>query len=183
MNDFWEGFWKGIGEIVATAVFKATFTKQWKQVLLKLLISSLIIAPTYSFVTKFVQEKVIVTATPQSTTTPQLTPDPQQLVLNYYENINARNYSAAWQVLPEALKNNLKVHPNGFDSFRDWHDTVEKIDIKNVYKIYQTENNAVIGVNFNYVMKNGSVSSLSLKHRLEFSTSNNSWILTKISNN
>ena len=54
---------------------------------------------------------------------------PAASVAKYYQNINNRDLAKAWQQLPIDLQSNTTIHPQGYDSFVQWWDSVIAVDL------------------------------------------------------
>jgi serine/threonine protein kinase, bacterial len=126
-------------------------------------------------------------STPKPTATPTANPnnsgaDPVTVVTSYYNDLNSRNYSSAWSKLPLDLQGNRQVHPAGYQSFQDWWNSVESIEVRNVRVLTRTPQRAEAIARTVYHMKNGSFAPYSLRYFLEWDESRQSWQIAKIRN-
>ncbi len=113
---------------------------------------------------------------------PNNSASPVTTITGYYNDLNGRNYSAAWSKLPPDLQDNRKVHPAGYKSFQDWWNSVESIEVQNVRVLSQTPERAETIARTVYHMKNGRSTPYSLRYFLEWDESSQSWQIAKIRN-
>jgi serine/threonine protein kinase, bacterial len=107
---------------------------------------------------------------------------PATTVTGYYNDLNGRNYSVAWNKLPPDLQDNRKVHPAGYKSFQDWWSSVESIEVQNVRVLSQTPERAETIARTVYHMKNGRSAPYSLRYFLEWDAGSQTWQIAKIRN-
>ncbi|MEH2114644.1 hypothetical protein [Nostoc sp.] len=105
---------------------------------------------------------------------------PEDFVRQYYSNINSGNYQAAWNMLPTDMQNNKSLHPDGYVSYIDWWNKVERIDIQRVYLESKSNYDTVVKVDANYVMKSRNNSFHRLRYLFAKDSINNKWILNKV---
>jgi hypothetical protein len=101
----------------------------------------------------------------------------KQLVIDYYAAINQGNYQEAWNKLPSDFRNNSKLHPKGYLSFKEHYNKTAPINIK---FIEITENNglrAVVTVYYTYNYNNvkGRKQDVGLNFKLFFDKKQNQW--------
>lgn len=108
--------------------------------------------------------------------------NPATTITGYYSDLNSRNYGAAWSKLPPDLQDNRKVHPAGYQSFQDWWNSVESIEVQNVRVLSQTPERAETIARTVYHMKNGRSAPYSLRYFLEWNEGSQSWQIAKIRN-
>jgi serine/threonine protein kinase, bacterial len=108
--------------------------------------------------------------------------DPTTTVMSYYNDLNGRNYRAAWSKLPPDLQDNRKLHPAGYQSFQDWWSSVESIELKNVQVLSRTPEISETIASTVYHMKNGRSTPYSLRYFLEWDETSQSWQIAKIRN-
>ncbi len=83
------------------------------------------------------------------TTSPVSTrPDPTIAVRDHYEGIRGGSYHAAWERLPQKIKNNSRMHPNGYSSFRDWFASINPIQVIALQVTDQYDDNATVKVTY-----------------------------------
>ncbi len=131
----------------------------------------------------------LIPASPASTNTskpipinPNNSANPATTVAGYYNDLNGRNYSVAWNKLPPDLQGNRKVHPAGYKSFQDWWSSVESIEVQNVRVLSQTPERAETIARTVYHMKNGRSAPYSLRYFLEWDEGSQTWQIAKIRN-
>lgn len=108
--------------------------------------------------------------------------DPAATVTGYYNDLNGRNYSAAWSKLPPDLQANRQVHPAGYKSFQDWWNSVESIEVQNIRVLNRTPRGAETIARTVYHMKNGRSAPYSLHYFLEWNDASQNWQIAKIRN-
>jgi serine/threonine protein kinase, bacterial len=107
--------------------------------------------------------------------------EPIDTVRDYYSKIHSRNYSGAWDSLPTLLQNDRSVHPNGYNSFLNWWaNQVADVEIKQTNLVSQTDRDAVVDVDIEYLMRAGSVLPYSMRYFLVKDDRNHDWTIQKI---
>jgi serine/threonine protein kinase, bacterial len=101
-------------------------------------------------------------------------------ITEYYQNINNRDYQAAWQLLPLNLQANTTVHPQGYDSFMQWWSSVATVQVDKVQTIQQTAEQAQVRVHATYLMENGQTQPFSLRYILAWDETEQKWAIEKI---
>ncbi len=107
-------------------------------------------------------------------------PSPEQAVRDYYSDINNRNYQDAWNKLPAGLRASKKLHPEGYVSYVNWFETVNQIEIQNVWLANSNPDSATVNIRFKYHMKAGNVASEYLRFSLLWDATNNRWQFDQI---
>jgi hypothetical protein len=132
--------------------------------------------------------------TPLPTPSPPVTPltfksdnlsitSPRKAIENYYAKINNHQYQDAWDIYPPAVKENKQLHPDGYNSFIDWWEKVDFVDINKLYIEEYNADSAIVNMSSKYRMKNGRKISVSLKFYMEWDNLNQDWKLIKIKHN
>ncbi|MCZ2203113.1 hypothetical protein [Cylindrospermopsis raciborskii] len=105
---------------------------------------------------------------------------PEKAISDYYTKINNKQYDTAWDIYPTVVKEDKKLHPNGYDSFIQWWEKVDNVSVNRVN--LQSENNDSATVNFigDYNMKNGKSFTLELQFYLSWNSQNSTWYVTKV---
>lgn len=80
--------------------------------------------------------------------------DPELFIQNHYAQLNNRNYDSTWK----ALSSDFQSISNGFSSYTDWWDSVEKIKLYSTRLVSKNGSQAVVDAQLQYVMKRGGVS-------------------------
>jgi hypothetical protein len=107
-------------------------------------------------------------------------PPPDALIAQYYQEINSRNYQAAWNKLPNNLREDLNVHPNGYQSFVDFFNGFGGVHVNNLTVVDRTDYSAVVNADLSCQLKNGNDSPLFLRFSLNWNNSNRQWQISKI---
>jgi hypothetical protein len=108
---------------------------------------------------------------------------PAETISNYYQNLKNNNYEAAWNFLPERMQNDLSLHPKGYESFREWYNSIGSIDIDSINLQSNDEKTATVNVSSEYTMKsNNRKLKLNLSYFLT-KEANNEWKISKIKKN
>jgi serine/threonine-protein kinase len=79
--------------------------------------------------------------------------DPKQFIINYYTNLNQRQYDTTWS----KLSPNFKSKASTFADYVDWWESVAEIRVGNVRSIAQTEREAIVDVQLQYLMNDGTI--------------------------
>lgn len=117
---------------------------------------------------------------PQNNSSSPIRPDPKNTIQQYYSYINSQQYSLAWDILSSQIKNNSKLHPNGYNSYYNWWTTVAKIDVKDVRIVESYTNTATVDIWYNYNMNRGNITPQSLRFFLDWDDSRGQWQITRI---
>ena len=128
-----------------------------------------------SGVTQPAKSPEIVKASPSS---PAIAPAAS--VAKYYQNINNRDFAKAWQQLPIDLQSNTTIHPQGYDSFVQWWDSVTAVDLNAMQTTQQTNQQAEVQINATYHMKNNRLQPFILRYILVWNETNQEWLIEKI---
>jgi serine/threonine protein kinase, bacterial len=123
-----------------------------------------------------------ITLQPPTQNPPVNNADPSAMVTGYYNDLNSRNYGAAWSKLPADLQGNRQVHPAGYKSYEDWWTSVNSIEVRNVRLVSRTPQKAEAIASTVYHMKNGRSAPYSLRYFLDWNETSQSWQITKIRN-
>ncbi|MCT7961293.1 hypothetical protein NG791_11480 [Laspinema sp. D1] len=79
--------------------------------------------------------------------------DPKQFIINYYTNLNQRQYDTTWK----RLSPNFKSKASTFADYVTWWEKVAEIRVGNVRSIAQTEREAIVDAQLQYLMKDGEL--------------------------
>jgi hypothetical protein len=105
---------------------------------------------------------------------------PENVISEYYQNINNRQYQAAWDKLPESLRNSREVHPNGYQSFVDFFDKLNGIQVNNLSVSDRTDYSTIVNADLVCQSKNGNSSLLFLRFSLYRNDINQPWQISKV---
>jgi hypothetical protein len=104
---------------------------------------------------------------------------PQDVVLNYYRDINRGNFIDAWNALPSSLQENKKIHPCGYASFQSWFQEITPIVISQSSVIEQGVNDAVVDIQYTFGAK-GKMAPMSLRYGLTRDNQADRWAISSI---
>ncbi|MEC4817937.1 MAG: hypothetical protein SAK29_32395 [Scytonema sp. PMC 1069.18] len=107
-------------------------------------------------------------------------PSPEKVLETYYTKINNRQYQDAWQILPVEVQDNKELHPNGYNSFLEWWDKVNFVDIQNISLAESNQNFATVNLQSKYQMKSGRQAPINLNFYMKWNESNQRWDITSI---
>jgi hypothetical protein len=78
----------------------------------------------------------------------------QLTVQNYFNMIHNRNYQSAWAMLPQKMKEDKEIHPDGYQSFVKWYtEDVEGINIKNISVFERHSDDVSVRAEIDYNLK------------------------------
>jgi hypothetical protein len=78
-------------------------------------------------------------------------PPADEFVINYYIDINNRNYESTWN----KLSPRFQAISSSYFAYQEWWDSVSEVRIENIYLIEQTQNTAVVNAELGYMMNAG----------------------------
>ncbi|MDJ0735022.1 MAG: serine/threonine-protein kinase [Nostocaceae cyanobacterium] len=105
-------------------------------------------------------------------------PSPAKAIRNYFQIINQGEYETAWNRLTPELRQNEKLHPNGYKSYTDWWgEKVERVEIDSVNIVKKSAKTATVDIQLQYRLKNGKKSSGSVSFSLSWNAENNRWMI------
>lgn len=104
----------------------------------------------------------------------------EQTLQDYYSAINSRQYQIAWQQLPPSLQNNAKVHPDGINSFIEWWEQVQLVEIKQIINSQTNTETAIIDTQIQYLMKSGKQIPQTLRFFFIWDASSEKWLINKV---
>jgi hypothetical protein len=107
---------------------------------------------------------------------------PQDVVLDYYRDLNQGNFMNAWNALPVSLQQNSKVHPEGFTSFKSWFQGITPIVISKSSVVEESPNGAIVDIQCAFKV-NGKPSSLSLRYALARDNTDKRWVISSVKTN
>jgi len=114
-----------------------------------------------------------------STHTASTGKSPEYVVLNYYRALNQEDFIGAWNVLPDSLQHNRKIHPEGFASFKSWFQGIVPISIRNSSLVEENPNQAIVDIHCAFHLK-GRSSTQSLRYILSRDTARNRWEIKSV---
>ncbi|MBD2336825.1 serine/threonine protein kinase [Calothrix sp. FACHB-156] len=117
--------------------------------------------------------------TPTTSETTSDRPSPEAAIQNYYANINQGQFQTSWNLLTPNLQNNRKLHPNGYLSYIDWWGgRVQSVDVTQVSLVEANAETATVDASLRYYLKNGKLSSASVRFSLLWDAQNSRWVVS-----
>ncbi|MEO0842947.1 MAG: serine/threonine-protein kinase [Cyanobacteria bacterium J06643_5] len=98
---------------------------------------------------------------------------PSQAVINYYNTIKNRNYTASWNQLTAKFKR--EKSNNSYSEYTSWWNKVERVEIERARTITSTSNNATVEVQLKYNMKSNRVVPDAQRFKLIWNQVQNNW--------
>ena len=86
-----------------------------------------------------------------SNSSPSNQVDPEEFIRIYYSNINKRNYDSTWA----SLSSNFQSMSGGFSGYKDWWDSVDKIQVISTTLMNNDNGQATVNAKIRYFMKTG----------------------------
>ena len=106
-------------------------------------------------------------------------PSPEQAIQNYYANINQGQYQTAWNQLSPNYQSNKRLHPNGYLSYIDWWGgKVQRVNVQQVSLVAANPETATVVAKLQYSLKNGKISSQSVRFSLLWDAQNSRWVVS-----
>jgi hypothetical protein len=105
---------------------------------------------------------------------------PNNLIAQYYQEINNRDYQSAWNKLPITLQENRQIHPQGYQSFVDFYSKLNGIVVNDLALVDGTDFSAEIKADLSCKLKNGNISSLFLRFYLQRNEPDRQWKIDKV---
>ncbi|MFL0603964.1 hypothetical protein [Cylindrospermopsis raciborskii] len=105
---------------------------------------------------------------------------PEQVIRDYYDKINNQQYDTAWDIYPSTVKEDLNLHPNGYDSYLGWWTQVESVRVIRVSVQSEDKNSAIVNFRGEYSMKNRRLLPVRLRFYLDWNQNNATWYVTQI---
>ncbi|WP_204103381.1 MULTISPECIES: serine/threonine protein kinase [Spirulina sp. CCY15215] len=107
-------------------------------------------------------------------------PDPKETVARYYSYINSEQYESAWQMLPSSIRNDTRLHPDGYVNYYNWWDSVDRVAIKNVNLVDSRTDASEVNISYDYQMKKGNSTPQTLRFSLVWDESQDDWAIAGI---
>jgi serine/threonine protein kinase, bacterial len=106
--------------------------------------------------------------------------DAKSVIYSYYQEINSRNYNAAWNRLPTSTQENKNIHPNGQKDFISFFESVREVQVLKMSILESTKTSAIINAKFTYNMKSGNKAPISLKFKVYRENIDKDWIIEEV---
>lgn len=104
---------------------------------------------------------------------------PEQAVTEQYSLINKQQYKAAWNRLSPQLRNNKAIFSNGYNSYKSWWQTVNKVEIKDTELVDILEDEASVNARLTLYMQNGKYASEYRNIRLVWNEPIKQWLVVE----
>jgi serine/threonine protein kinase, bacterial len=105
---------------------------------------------------------------------------PEDLIAQYYQAINSKQYQTAWDKLPPNMQEDRNLHPNGYQSYTDFFNNFNSLHVNNLKTIERTNSNAIVSADLSCELKNGDKSPLFLRYFMNWNNSDRQWQISKI---
>jgi ARC6-like, IMS domain len=105
---------------------------------------------------------------------------PANLIAQYYKEINSHQYESAWNKLPINLQENLQLHPQGYQSFVNFYNKLDGIQVVNLALIEETHSSAEVKADLQCKQKNGDLSPLFLRFHIKKEIGDREWKIDKV---
>lgn len=106
-------------------------------------------------------------------------PSPEILINDYYTKLNQNNYAEAWSFLATELQENSTSHPNGYQSYIEWWEQVNNIDVQVISSSFQNKT-AKVKVRCKNDLKNGSKIYANILYYLRWNETDDNWRIINI---
>lgn len=107
-------------------------------------------------------------------------PSPEEVISNYYSNINQRQYLTSWNILSLTSQNNKATHPKGYGSFLEWWTQVNGVDVESSSAIASNPETATVDADLRYSMKSGKSIVQSLRFFLLWDDASSEWKIDRV---
>ncbi|MBE9170680.1 hypothetical protein IQ238_25245 [Pleurocapsales cyanobacterium LEGE 06147] len=103
-------------------------------------------------------------------------PPADEFVINYYIDINNRNYESTGN----KLSPRFQTISSSYFTYQKWWDSVSEVRIENIYLIEQTQNTAIVDAELGYMMNTGKyIKDPKQRIYLSWDKYSNSWLFEK----
>ncbi len=106
-------------------------------------------------------------------------PPAQEVISEYYESINRGDFQSAWIMLPPDLRENRKVHPNGYSSFAEWFQKISPVNINNLQTIQESPQYSVVDISYSCYLNNKPL-LMKLRYQLKWDLSQSKWMIQSV---
>ena len=106
-------------------------------------------------------------------------PSPEIFINNYYTKLNENNYTEAWSFLTTELQENSTSHPQGYQSYIEWWEQVNNINVQIISSSSQNKT-AKVKVRCQDDLKNGSKIYADVLYYLRWNETDNNWRILNI---
>ena len=118
-------------------------------------------------------------STPEPTDPVATQPTPEAFILDYYAQINNRNYSQAWDLLDTRFQSNQS---GNYNTYTDWWNSVRRVTVNNINVVASTPFSAIVDTSLTYIMEaDGRVSNETLRMSLIWDEETGTWAIEQTS--
>jgi serine/threonine-protein kinase len=106
-------------------------------------------------------------------------PTPEESIIDYYANINNRNYSQSWNQLNTRFKTNQS---GDYNNYTDWWNSVRRVTVNNINVVASTPFSAIVDTSLTYIMEEDSrLSNETLRMSLIWDEETGTWAIEQTS--
>ncbi len=118
-------------------------------------------------------------STPEPTEPVGDRPTPEESVIDYYANINNRNYSQSWNQLDPRFQTNQS---GNYNTYTDWWNSVRRVTVNNINVVASTPFSAIVDTSLTYIMEeDGRLSNETLRMSLIWDEETGTWAIEQTS--
>jgi serine/threonine protein kinase, bacterial len=111
-----------------------------------------------------------------SSTTPSERPAPEQTIRQYYDYLNQKQYRSSWDLFSDALKQDSRLHPQGFSTYEEFWNDIDRVNVQEVTPLEIKGDEARVLARTSLQMKDGTVSPISLRIKLVWDEKSGRWL-------
>ncbi|NJL09518.1 MAG: nuclear transport factor 2 family protein [Calothrix sp. SM1_7_51] len=105
-------------------------------------------------------------------------PPTEEVVRNYYTNINQGDFKASWNMLSDNFRTNRKAHPKGYDSYVDWWGRqIQRVEINQIKPLQATGETATVDAQLTYSLNGGKSSPADVRFYLVWDDTSGKWVV------
>ncbi|MBO0350336.1 serine/threonine protein kinase [Phormidium pseudopriestleyi FRX01] len=119
-----------------------------------------------------------VDVTPEPTEPVGDRPTPEESVIDYYSNINNRDYSQAWNQLDPRFQT---TQSGDYNTYTNWWDSVWLVNVQDVNVVASTPFSAIVDTTLTYTMQDGKISDETLRMSLIWDEETGTWAIEQTS--
>ncbi|WP_368011383.1 protein kinase domain-containing protein [Laspinema palackyanum] len=113
-------------------------------------------------------------STPEPTEPVGDLPSPEESIIDYFANINNRNYSQTWNQLDPGFQNKS----GDYNTYTDWWNSVRRVTVNNVNVVASTPVSAIVDTSLTYIMEeDGRLSNETVQMFLIWDEETGTWAI------
>ncbi len=124
------------------------------------------------------EEPELPDSTPEPTEPIGDRPSPEESVIDYYANINNRNYSQAWNQLDPRFQTNQS---GDYNTYTGWWDSVWLVNVQDVNVVASSPSSAIVDTSLTYTMQDGKISDETIRMSLIWNEETGTWAIEQTS--